>query len=90
MADLLRFQPPVPPAPSRYTPKNPDLLDARQVAHELGISRSTLERKLIEPGSQIPKPWGNSHKRLWLRTSVHAYRDALALLGRRPRGRQPR
>ena len=82
----LRFQR---PPPTRYTPKNLDLLDANQVAFELGISRSTLERELIKPGSQIPKPFG-SHKRLWLRADNAAYRAALALLGRRPRGRQPR
>ena len=81
---ILRFQP---PAMSKYTPKNPDLLNCNGVAHLLGVSRRTLERALVAPGSKIPRPFqiGAGNKRLWMRSDVVAYRTALAFLSRTPR-----
>jgi predicted DNA-binding transcriptional regulator AlpA len=74
------------PAATKFTPKNGDLLDANGVAHELGISRSTLERALIRPDSRLPRPFspGGTIKRLWQRRDIENYRAALALLGRKP------
>jgi hypothetical protein len=76
-----------PPVASRYAPKNPDLLDCDQVAYELGVSRRTLERALIAPGSKVPRPFqrGPGKKRLWMRSDVVAYRTAMAFLSRTPR-----
>jgi hypothetical protein len=85
MDDLtLRF---APPGASKYTPKNPDLLDCDQVAYELGFSKRTLERALAAPGSKVPRPFqrGPGKKRLWMRSDVVAYRTAMAFLSRTPR-----
>jgi predicted DNA-binding transcriptional regulator AlpA len=83
----LRLQAPVAPKPRSFSAsaRNPDLADANECARLLGISRSSLERRLANKTAVIPRPFSIGAKRLWRRADVEEFLRAAALLGRTPR-----
>ena len=80
----LKLHAPMAPKPREFSPaaRNPKLAGIRDAAAMLGLSRATMDRRLADPKSTVPRPFVIGGKRLWLRRDLEEYLLASALLSR--------